>query len=100
MCFLKCTLQEGVPEFPLYNIKGKHGEMDADMDAGAAPWRYASLSRIKRGKGPSSGASGRATGESVSLELYAGRVLASRATMMEKTFGGISGCTLAPKIDT
>ena len=90
MCFLKCTLQEGVPEFPLYNIKGKHGEMDADMDADAAPWRYASLSRI----------SGRATGESVSLELYAGRVLASRATMMEKTFGGISGCTLAPKIDT
>ena len=36
MCFLKCTLQEGVPEFPLYNIKGKHGEMDADMDADAA----------------------------------------------------------------
>ena len=46
VCFLKCTLQEGVPEFPLYNIKGKHGEMDADMDADAAPWRYASLSRI------------------------------------------------------
>ena len=52
MCFLKCTLQEGVPEFPLYNIKGKHGEMDADMDAGAAPWRYASLSRILQEKDP------------------------------------------------
>ena len=48
MCFLKCTLQEGVPEFPLYNIKGKHGEMDADMDAGAAPWRYASRARSMR----------------------------------------------------
>ena len=53
MCFLKCTLQEGVPEFPLYNIKGKHGEMDADMDADAAPWRYASLSRILQGPLPS-----------------------------------------------
>ena len=72
----------------------------AMMEKEVAPMTSFSFFYIKRGKGPSSGASGRATGENVSLELYAGRVLASRATMMEKTFGGISGCTLAPKIDT